>query len=136
MTNITSSRANARRSASVIIAALVVILVVGILSVQTIQTLAIVRRGDNHRAKIMQAKELTEFARAMDWNTIESKLVTLKIPDKVESLSNKPAGETEARTAVIEKQTLADNPHAAKIVVRFPADVPGEITTTWELENE
>lgn len=120
-----------RRTASVIVCVLVVILLVGMLSVQTIQTLAIIRRGDDHRAKIMQARELIAFAQAIDWNSAESKSLTMQIPDSV-----RPVGEPEVLTAILERQTIADNPEVARIVVRFPADKPGEVTTTVEPDDE
>ena len=121
----------ARRTASVIICVLVVILLVGMLSMQTIQTLALVRRGDDDRSKIAQARELSEFARAIDWSTAESQSLTMQIPDSIHS-----PGESETQAAFLERQTIADNPDAAKIVVRFPADKPGEVTTTWEFDHE
>jgi len=101
------------------------------LSVQTIQTLALVRRGDDDRAKIMQAKELSEFARGIDWNTAQSQSLTLQIPEVVSSV-----GDPEMQTAILERQTIADNPETKRIRVRFPADKPGEITTTWESDHE
>ena len=55
----------ARRTASVIVCVLVVILLVGMLSMQTVQTLAVIRRGDDDRTKILQARELIEFAQAI-----------------------------------------------------------------------
>lgn len=120
-----------RRSASVIVCVLVVILIIGMLSMQTIQTLALVRRGDDDRDKIMQVKELNELASAIDWSTIESTSLRIQIPDSVST-----ASEPESRTAILERQTVEDNPETAKIVVRFPAEMPGEITTTWEPEHE
>jgi prepilin-type N-terminal cleavage/methylation domain-containing protein len=68
------------------------------LSVQTIQTLALVRRGDADRAKIMQAKELSEFARGIDWSTIESQSLTMQIPDAVRTV-----GEPDTQTAFLER---------------------------------
>ena len=125
-----------QRSASVIIPVLVVILIVGLLSVQTIQTLGLIRRGDDDRAKIIQAKELNELARSIDWSTTESQSFTLQIPDAVRTV-----GEPETQAATLERQTVADNPETAnskmaRIVVRFPANAPGELNTTWELKDE
>ena len=120
-----------QRSASVIVCVLVVILLVGMLSVQTIQTLALIRRGDNERAKIIQARELSELAQAIDWTTTEGQSFTMQIPDKLIRV-----GEQATQTAIIERQTLAENPHAARIIVRFPADCPGEVTTTVEPDHE
>jgi len=131
MSHSKQTKGKPRRSASVIIGVLVVILLVGMLSMQTIQTLALVRRGDDDRAKIMQARELSEFARGTDWRTAQSQSLTLQIPEAVNSL-----GDPEMQTAILERQTIADNPGAAKIVVRFPADKSGEITTTWEPNHE
>ena len=121
----------ANRKASIIVCVLVVILLVGMLSMQTIQALALIRRGDDDRAKIMQAQELSEFARAIDWSSVESQSITLQIPNSVSSV-----GEPETQAAILERQTLADNPEVARIVVRFPADSPGEITTTVEPDHE
>ena len=120
-----------QRSASVIVCVLVVILLVGMLSVQTIQTLALIRRGDNERTKIIQARELSELAQAIDWTTTEGQSFTMQIPDKLIRV-----GEQATQTAIIERQTLAENPHAARIIVRFPADCPGEVTTTVEPDHE
>ncbi len=121
----------AKRTASIIVCVLVVILLVGMLSMQTIQALALIRRGDDDRAKIMQAHELSEFARAIDWSSAESQSITLQIPYSVSSV-----GEPETQAAILERQILADNPEVARIVVRFPADSPGEITTTVEPDHE
>ncbi len=115
----------ARRTASVIVCVLVVILLVGMLSMQTVQTLAVIRRGDDDRTKILQARELIEFAQAIDWNAAESKSLTIQIPDSVRQV-----GESEALTAILERQTIAANSDVARIIVRFPADKPGEVTTT------
>lgn len=120
-----------RRTASVIVCVLVVILLVGMLSAQTVQTLAVIRRGDDDRAKIIQARELIEFVQAIDWNSAESKSLTMQIPDSVSQV-----GEPEVNTAILERQTSADNPEVARIVVRFPADKPGEVTTTVEPDDE
>ncbi len=135
-----------RRTASVVIAVLVVILLVGMLSVQTIQTLALVRRADDDRAKIMQAKELSELARAIDWSTAESSTITIQIPESASPIASSPiasksvasgiAVDPRMQTAKLDRQTLADNPQTSKIQIRFPADEPGEITTTWETEDE
>lgn len=121
----------ARRTASVIVCVLVVILLVGMLSMQTVQTLAVIRRGDDDRTKILQARELIEFAQAIDWNAAESKSLTIQIPDSVRQV-----GESEALTAILERQTIADNSDVARIIVRFPADKLGEVTTTWEPDHE
>lgn len=130
-----------RRTASVVIAVLVVILLVGMMSVQTIQTLALVRRADDDRAKIMQAKELSELARGIDWSTAESPTLTIQIPESISPIaSNSITGgiafDARMQTAKLDRQTLADNPQNSKIQMRFPADEPGEITTTWEIDDE
>jgi hypothetical protein len=104
---------------------------VGLLSVQTIQSLALIRRGDDDRAKIYQSRELSEFARVIDWSSAESQLLTIDIPDSVT-----PDGEPETQPAILERQAIADNADAAEIVVRFPADKPGEVKTTWEVDHE
>ena len=119
------------RTASVIICVLVVILLVGMLSMQTMQTLALVRRGDDDRSKIAQARELSEFASAIDWSAAKRQSLTMQIPDSINS-----SGESETQAAIIERQTIADNPDVARIVVRFPANKPGEVTTTWEFDHE
>lgn len=124
-----------RRVASAIIPALVVILLVGMLSMQVIQTLALVRRGDDDRAKIMQARELSEYARGIDWNATESQSFTMHIPDAV-----RIGSEPETQPAIFERQSVADNSETgnstARIVVRFPADKPGEVNTTLEIKDE
>lgn len=128
-------RRQSQRVASVIIPALVVFLIVGMLSMQVIQTLALVRRGDDDRAKIMQARELGEYARGIDWSTTESQSFTMPIPDAVQIGS-----EPETQMAILERQSIADNSETgkstARIVVRFPADKPGELSTTWEINDE
>ena len=130
-----------QRTATVVIPALVVILIVGLLSVQTIQTLGLIRRGDDDRAKLVQVRELNELARSIDWDTTESQAFTLQIPDAVRTVS-----EPETQTAILERQAFADNTESAdskmanskttRIVVRFPANEPGELNTTWELKDE
>lgn len=129
MTELGYTQSKMRRRASVVIAALVVILVVGMLSVQTIQTLALVRKSKNDRTKILQAKELNELARSINWSKAETKSLSIKIP---ETVSTNSGDVSKSQTAIIERSTDADDPNKITTSIRFPAGQPGEIATTWE----
>jgi len=120
------------RRGSAIVCVLVVILLVTLLSIQTIQTLSAIRRGDDERAKIYQARELIELGRKVNWEAAESQKITLQIPD---SATDVAASET--RLAILERQVNANNTsEPSRLVVRYPADEPGEVTTTWDEEHE
>ena len=122
---------NGRRRASVVTCVLVVLLLVTLMSMQTVQTLSLIRRGDNDRAKIMQAREVLELGRHVDWSQAESKTVQLDIPDGT------LVAASATRPAVLEDQSSnSETSSAARFIARFPAGEPGEVTTVWEKSNE
>ncbi len=134
-----NGRAGCRRG-SAIVCVLVVILLVTLLSIQTIQTLAAIRRGDDERTKIYQARELIELGRRVDWSAVESQQLTLQIPESAVDSATDSATDVEGaagRRAIVERQGNAgDTSESRRLVVRYPADEPGEVTTTWDEEHD
>ena len=114
-----------QRSGSIIICALIVLLIVGMLSVQTMQTLAVIRRGSMDRVKIRQAREVAEMARKREWSVQETEL-TVDIPGGTEA---------DAKQAKAIVRRTEDDSVAGRIrfTIRYPADEAGELTTTAEL---
>jgi archaellum component FlaG (FlaF/FlaG flagellin family) len=126
-----SIKNDGRRAASVIVCVLVMLLLVGLLSVQTLQTLSLIRRSDSERAKIRQARELIELGRQIDWNAADSQTLTLRIPDSANSVAA-----AEMQTVTLERQADANHSNTARFIAIFPADKPGSVTTTEEIEIE
>ncbi len=56
-------RKNRNRSATVLMCVLVVLIIVGLLTSQTMQTLLVVRRGDAVRHQLRQAREVLELGK-------------------------------------------------------------------------
>ncbi len=120
------------RRGGVIVCVLVVLMLVTLLTIQTMQTLFVIRRGDDERSKIYQARELIELGRWVDWSEANSQSLQVQIPDTATEAADVPA-----RLAKIERQKDANKTDSkTRLVVRYPADEPGEVTTTWDDENE
>lgn len=136
------------RQGSAILCVLVVILLVTLLSVQTIQTLSAIRRGDDERTKINQARELIELGRKVDWSAVESQNIRLQIPDSaIDEAEPTSTVAVRTRVAIIERQGMGSSDEGeaselskasepSRIVVRYPADEPGEVTTTLDEKHE
>ncbi len=124
-----------RRRAAVIVCVLVVLLLVTLLSVQTLQTLSVIRRGDNDRVKIMQAREVLELGRYVNWSEVESQELSVAIPDSIDEESD--IASNNARSAVLERLTNENDSNATtRLVARFPAGEAGEVTTTLDENHE
>lgn len=131
MKSFSKNQSKKRRAAAVIVCVLVVILLVGLLSMQALQTLSLIRRGDNDRAKIQQAREVIELGRRIDWNAAESGTITLQIPESSNAELNA------SRPAVLERQlNETESNSASRLVVRFPAGEAGETTSVWDESDD
>lgn len=114
------------RAASVFTCVLVVLLLVGMLCVQTTQSLLIIRRSDMQRAKLHQAREVVELAREIQWSKVGASKLSMAVPQSI------PAnGEPELLAAEVEV-ILSDAERVERIVVYYPSEKPGEITASWE----
>ncbi len=121
-----------RRSATVIACVLVVLLLVGMLCVQTTQTLLIIRRSDTQRAKLHQVGELLELGRQVDWQSSPSGSFVISIPQAV-----KPDAEPELLTAEIEgPRGGTDVDSVERILVHYPLNDPGTVTAFWERKHD
>jgi hypothetical protein len=135
-------RVRSRRSASVFSCVLVVLLLVGLLCMQTTQTLLIIRRSDMERTKLHQAREAIELARSIDWNNVQSHSEQPKAPQSRQFTVQIPQSASEgwpatALTAVIEGYHVGNtNSPIQRILVSFPSENPGKVTASWEPHYE
>jgi hypothetical protein len=132
------------RVASVFTCVLVVLLLVGMLCLQTTQSLLVIRRSDMQRAKLYQAREILEFAKAIDWEKRGDLQVEIAIPQSTtdSSADNLPSDSSLAdvgpvakvEVSKVEAELSADNPSSGvtRIVVYYPSEMPGEIVASWE----
>ncbi len=127
-----------RRSGAVLVCVLVVLLIVGLLSAQTIQTLLIVRRGDGERRQLRQARELVGLGRIV-LRQQAAHLPTEKITVVVDDPS---AASGEASSLGVIELTLpegaglsSEDSSRVRIVATYPVGSAGAVTTTWESEE-
>ena len=122
----TRGKRRRRRLASVVASVLVILLIIGLLSAQTIQTLLIVRRGDRSQSNRRQAIELIELGR------ISLAQHPLDMPTRQFDV---PLGTTNGRVMIERSQTSKNADVRYRILAKYPAGQPGEVTVTWESEQ-
>ncbi len=108
------------RSGGLTLCVMVVLLLVGLISSQAIQTLLIVRRGDDRRGELRQARELLELGKlALQSDQVpESKVLEITV-------DGKPA---KVRFANVGTD---DNPRK-RIVAQWLVNNTREVTVSWE----
>lgn len=109
-----------QRRAAVLICVLVVMLIAGALSIQATQSLAIIRRGEERRARLYQARELLELGKAAVEQQKIQKEVTWTI-------------ELDSGTGKIQVIPYT-RPEATgyRILATFPADSDHALQVTWD----
>jgi hypothetical protein len=111
------------RTGSVVIMLLVVILLVGILTQQTVRSLWILRRSQDYQFKIQQANQLLELGRSLD-----------RRPDLIDNTQQQlplivQVGSDYARLEAIDQK--AENGNRSIWVAKLPVDAAG-----MELPNQ
>lgn len=114
-----------RRSGAVLICVLVVLLIVGLISLQTIQTLLLVRRSDSDRSRLRQAQELVELSRiAFQQNgagELQEEIAVVVDGDLTGTI----------RLSLADSESHADSGQADyRIVAKYPVGAGGEVTVT------
>ncbi len=125
-------RGRLQRTAGVFTCVLVVLLLVGMLCVQTTQTLLIIRRSDMERAKLYQAREVVELGRHVDWRNKSVTSFTVAIPQSV-TRDSAPA-ELMAEVEGLRGDTPATE--VERLIVHYPIEQLGKVTATWERNDE
>lgn len=134
----TKARRN-RQGGSIIVCVLVVVMLVTMLAIQTMQSLSLIRRSDDDRARIRQAREALEFGKmiAATKQDIENngQKLRLTIADSIGSTDQAEA----ASLQVAEVQILNSNSDS-QVTVRYPLDdstnKTTEITLLWENKDD
>lgn len=108
------------RPGALLISVLVVLFLVGMLSSQAIQTLLLVRRGDQQRSETRQARELLELGRlAVLSNQVpESKLLEIVVAGQPAAIRFEPL-------------SAGENPRI-RIVAELTFDSNRQVTVSWE----
>lgn len=77
-----------RRRAAVLVCVLVVLFIVGGLAVQSIQTMSVIRRGDDQRQSLQQARELLELGQRLVERAVmdEGESITMTLPSGAEGI--------------------------------------------------
>ena len=116
------------RRAAVVVCAMVVLLIAGLISMQTMQALMIIRRGDSQRSSLRQARELVELGR-MRLARMGSELDEFEFTLEVE-----PELEGQITITKIARAGDGGSPSDAtiRIVARYPVDTAREVTASWE----
>ncbi len=120
-----------QRCAAILICVLVVLLIVGLLATQTLQTLMLLRRGDHQRQQLRQTREVVELglliARRLEGKLPESELV---VPLGMTAPADQSASENH-ELAGITLTRVEDRPTPAlRVTVRYPLGGSNEVTAT------
>ncbi len=112
-----------RRRAAILICVLVVLLIVGLLTSQTLQTLLLSRRSDGQRQRLRQARELLELGQMIVGQHRE------KLIDK-ELVLPLAVGEAESAGLTFSRVEQDQSPALLRIRVRYPLGKANEDTAT------
>lgn len=125
-----TARGRYTRRAGTLICVMVVLLIVGTLAAQTLQLATIISRKNSQQRMLRQAREVLELARAMPSRLDVGEPVSIDLTDESDG------DQLQALIKFI-KPSTESSPDAAetRIVVRYPADSPREVTVTWEAEK-
>ena len=117
---------NSRRSGAVLICVLVVLLIVGLISAQTIQTLLMIRRSDAARSRLRQAQELVELGRI-----VVQQHGAAALPESVEVALD---DQSQAKIVLRYHDDGVDGKNSdrqvLRILVKYPADSTQEVSVT------
>ncbi len=116
------------RRAGVLVCVMVVLLLAGGLGAQTMQTLFVVRRGDQQRQTLVQARELIELGRAAAAQAEGNQDFRVEVEPGLE-------GHVLVTTIASDATNSADNSGQTsrlRISVTYPVDSPKAVNVTWE----
>lgn len=119
------ARRRRARSAATLVCVLVVMLIVGLLSAQSIQMLLLVRRADEQRVQLRQARELLELGKLA--------IAQRAIPDDGMlrlSVAGQPAVVT--ITQLDAEATVSPTERRYAVHVAYRAGQPQELNVSWE----
>lgn len=107
---------------ALLVCVLVVLLIVGLLTTQTVQTMLVIRRGDAQRSALRQAREVVELGKriAANKSSASSESTSQEFEFVVQGDELAKLSITSAASGVI------------RIEAKFPAGSPTEVTVTWE----
>lgn len=114
------------RRATVLICVMVVLLLVGMLSVQAMQSLVISRRSSSERAKLLQARELIELGRI-----VQRRSDATDVPNSFEVQLGQ-AGTGNVRILLSDASRGSGN---YRIEATFPTGEAGEVSASWEFRE-
>lgn len=114
------SRRKGQRRAAVLICVLVVLLIAGALSIQATQSLAIIRRGEERRSRLYQARELLELGKA----AVEQQQIQKEVTWTIELDS----GRGKIQVIPYPRPEATDY----RILATFPADSDHALQVTWD----
>lgn len=125
-------RGSRARRAGTLICVMVVLLIVGTLAAQTLQLTTIVSRKNSQQRMLRQAREVIELAQSMQ----SKQALDVGEPISIEWIDGTDGDQLQALIELTDSSTES-SPDAAetRIVVRYPANSPREVTVTWEAEK-
>lgn len=106
---------------------MVVLLIVGLMSAQAIQTMLTMRQYDRDRDSISQAQELVELGRIAIQESDELKQLDLQLP-----MHNSLIGELSITALNPQDAPANSSPPRYRIVAKYPAGTARQVTVSWE----
>jgi type II secretory pathway pseudopilin PulG len=123
-----------KRRAAILVCVLVVLLIVGSLCAQTIQTLLMVRQADRQRGALQQARELIELGRmAIAQQRVEGDgTIELTVDGSPALIQIVQLETTEQPAAEATQETNTATPERYRIIATYSLGSAKEVTATWE----
>ena len=107
------------RRAAILMLVLVVLAVAGLLGLQAVQSLVLIRSAESQRQKMMQSKEVLEYARKASAVSGRFEKAEVVVGERTAELS-------------VENET-GKGSDQARVVVRYPLGAPSELKTSWPI---
>ncbi len=99
------------RCGSIMICVLVVLLLVGLISIQSIQSLALIRSGTRQSMQLEQRQELIRLGQSLDWSTLPSHEIQVTLPLSIQVQSNQNTSAASKRIAVVRRLIRDGQPY-------------------------
>ncbi len=96
---------------SIMVCVLVVLLLVGLISVQSIQSLALIRSGTRQRMQLEQRQELITLGQSLDWSKLPSNEIQVTIPTSIQLQGQQDSSAPPVQTVVVRRLIRDGHPY-------------------------
>lgn len=108
------------RHGSLLICVMVVLLLVGLVVTQTVQTMLVLRRSDESQSTLHQARELLEVGKLLADQVKQTEEFTIEVTRE------------ESGLVLVELPTQVGEETRVRVTAKYPVGSDREVTVTWE----